>query len=180
MKQCNLTKGLVIFLTVMITFFCGVVVVPGSWAEDTPSCDCCEGQEFKDCYGFSHDGMMMMMVDGKPGKLPTPMASVGVLHLDENGGLSGHETVQCGTTTFPANISGTYTVNADCTGTASICATPQGITQGMWSDISFVITGDEIQMVTTKMTHCVNNVNTNVDAAIPFNIIGIAKKQCTP
>ncbi|MBW2663890.1 MAG: hypothetical protein JRD93_18400 [Deltaproteobacteria bacterium] len=184
MKQCNLTKGLVVFLTIMITLFCGLM--PGAWADDVSDCDCCSNpQKIVGCYGFSHDGMMMVVVDGKPSKLPTPMASVGVLHLD-GVNLTGHEMVQFGTDTFPAMLSGTYTLNPenpDCTGTASICATPtipEGNNMGIWSEISFVINGDEIQMVTTKMTHCVSNVNTGVDAAIPLNIVGTAKKQCAP
>jgi len=194
MKQCNLTKGLVVFLTIMITLFCGLM--PSAWADGTPpSCDCCESQKFDEegCYGFSHDGMMMMMVDGKLSKLSTPMASVGVLHLgglylDETnniwiGDITGNEMVQFGTDAFPAMLSGTYTVNPDCTGTAFICATPtipDGNNMGIRSEISFVIIGDEIQMVTTKMTHCISNVDTMVGAAIPLNIVGIAKKQCIP
>ena len=185
MKQCNLTKGFVVFLTIMITFFCGLM--PGAWADDVFDCDCCSNQQkIVGCYGFSHDGMMMMVSDPPPGPLtpvlPIPMASVGVLHID-GVNLTGHEMVQFGTDTFPAMLIGTYTLDLDCTGTASICATPtipEGNNIGIWSEISLVITGDEIQMVTTKMTHCINNVNTGVDAAIPLNIVGTAKKQCTP
>ena len=183
MKQCNLTKGLVVFLTIMITLFCGLM--PGAWADDVSDCDCCSNQQkIVGCYGFSHDGMMMMVSDPPPGPLtpvlPIPMASVGVLHLD-GVNLTGHEMVQFGTDTFPAMLIGTYTLNPDdCMGTATVCATPVGSDQGIMSKISFVISGDEIQMVTTKMTHCFNNVNTGVDAAIPLNIVGTAKKQCTP
>lgn len=172
MKQCDLTKGLVVFLTIIITLFCGVM--PSSWAE-TPNCDYCEGQKFKGCYGFSHDGMMQM-VSGQLIGQTIPMASVGVFYLDNQGNLTGQEIVNCGGNSFPANISGTFTVNSDCTGTATICATPEN-DQAIESEISFVITGcnfDEIQMVTTKMTFCDSG---GVVAAIPLNIVGIAKKQ---
>jgi len=178
MKKSDLTKGFVVFFTLMITFFCGLM--PSAWA----GCDCCDDQEFAGCYGFSHEGMMMM-VNGKPSKLPIPMASVGVFYLEEMGEdgigkLSGDEMVNFGGISFSAKISGTYRVNPDCTGTAWICAAdpidPYGAIE---SEISFVITGcnfDEIQMVTNKMTSCYDS---NVVVATPLNIVGIAKKQCT-
>ena len=202
MKQCNLTKGFVVFLTIMITLFCGFM--PSAWADDVSDCNCCSNpQKIVGCYGFSHDGGMQMRSVDKDGnpvfdkdgnpvftELPIPMASVGVLHLD-GVNLTGHEMVQFGTDTFPAVLIGTYTLNPDnndCTGTASVCAIstiPEGNNMGIWSEISFVITGDDIQMVTTKMTHCFIDesnqvVNTYNDAAIPLNIVGIAKKQCNP
>ena len=177
MKQCDLTKGLVVFLTIMITFFCGVM--PSSWAEDSVEfeCDCCKHQKFKGCYGFLHDGMMMMMVNGQPSAPQIPMASVGVFYLDGKGNLTGHEMVNLGGISFYAKINGTYTVNHDCTGTAWICATPENNGSIIESEISFVVTGrnlDELQMVTTKMTSCDDS---SVVVAIPLNIVGIAKKQ---
>ena len=192
MKQCDLTKGFVVFLTIMITFFCGVM--PSSWAEDdvdvVPKCNYCEDQKFKDCYGFSHDGMMEMRVfdadgnpvfdaDGNPvfTGVPIPMASVGVFYLDGRGNLTGHEMVNFGGTSFPAKIRGRYKVNLDCTGRALICATPRNGDPGIKSEISFVITGgnfDEMQMVTTKMTSCDYS---DVVVARSLNIVGMAKKQ---
>ena len=176
MKQCDLTKGLMVFLTIMITLFCGVM--PGSWAKDSvvSKCDCCKKQKFKGCYGFSHDGMMMMMVNGQPSEPSIPMASAGVFFL-KKGKLTGHEIVNFGGTSFYAEIRGKYTVDPDCTGTAWICSTPENGDPGIESEISFVITGcnfDEMQMVTTKMTSCDDNGDV---VAIPLNIVGIAKKQ---
>lgn len=181
MKQCDLTKGLVVFFTIMITLFCGVM--PSSWAEYdvdvVPKCDCCEDLNLQGCYGFSHDGMMMMMDmdNGQPISPPIPMASVGVFYLKANGKLTGHEMVNLGGTSFPAKIRGMYKVNSDCTGRALICATPINGDPGIKSEIAFVITGcnfDELQMVTTKMTSCDYS---GVVVAMPLNIVGIAKKQ---
>ena len=170
MKQCNLTKGLVFFLTIMITLFCGLM--PGAWAGD--NCDYCEDQKFKGCYGFSHDGMM---ITPDTGPLPVPMASVGVFYLDGKGNLTGHEMVNFGGTSFPAEISGDYTVYPDCTGTATICAIPYGSPFGIESTISFVITGkgEELQMLTTIMTPC-GTIDT-IENYVPINIVGTAKKQ---
>ena len=174
MKQCDLTKGFVVFLTIIITLFCGVM--PSSWAGDSANCDYCKNQKFEGCYGFSHDGMM---ITPDTGPLPVPMASVGVFYLDGKGNLTGHEMVNFGGESFPATINGNIIeMLSDCTGTVTICATPEnGDTGGIESEISFVITGDEIQMLTTKMTHCVNNENSGVPAAIALNIVGTAKKQ---
>jgi hypothetical protein len=194
MKQCDLTKGFVVFLTIMITLFCGVM--PSSWAEDcvVSECDYCDSQNFEGCYGFSHSGIMLMQnVDingpvfdnkGNPVITETPMASGGLLCLTDDGKLTGHEMVQFGTDSFHAMISGSYTVCPDCTGTATICAIPDGSPSGIESTIFFVITseGKEIQMVTTDMVPCVS-VPTSVSAASsvpiiePINIVGIAKKQ---
>ena len=175
MKQCDLTKGFVVFLTIMITLFCGVM--PSSWADE---CNDCEKKQFEGCYGFSHDGMMITPATGPQ---PVPMASVGVFYLDEmeNDGigiLSGDEMVNFGGTSFPARISGTYTVKADCTGTAWICATQVGSEEGIESEIAFVITskGEGLQMVTTKMwTPCTNNTPPETGNVVPINIVGTAK-----
>ena len=190
MKQCNLTKGLVVFLTVMITLFCGVV--PGSWAEEDviSNCEFCADRVFKGRYGFSHKGMMEMRVfdadgnpvfdaDGNPvfTGVPIPMASVGVFYLDGRGKLIGREMVNLGGTSFPAKIIGRYKVNPDCTGRALICATPINGGPAIKSEIFFVIAGldfEELQLLTTEMTSC--DVSDLV-VAKPIGILGIAKKQ---
>ena len=191
MKQCNLTKGLVVFLTIMFTLFCGVM--PGAWAEeeadDVLKCNSCEGQIFKGCYGFSHKGMMDMLVvdaggnpvvddDGNPVFTgPIPMASAGIFCLDGMEKLIGREMVNLGGTSFPAKIIGRYRVNPDCTGRALICATPINGGPAIKSEIVFVIAGpdfEELQMLTTEMTSCDAN---NLVVAKPIGILGIAKKQ---
>ena len=190
MKQCDLTKGLVVFLTIMFTLFCGVM--SSSWAGS----DFCDDQEFDGCYGFSHSGIMLMQnVDnngpvfdnkGNPVITEAPMSSVGVFCLDVDGNLTGREIVRYGTITFPATISGEYEVCSDCTGTAWICAIPDGSPSGIESTISFVVTTEreELQMVTTDMVPCVSPVlsvsaSSTPPAPIiePINIVGIAKKQ---
>ena len=184
MKQCNLTKGFVVFFTMMITLFCGVMPSSGAQPSDVFDCDCCEGLNVEGCYAFSHDGMM---ITPETGGLPVPMASVGVFYLDITGNnglktLTGHEMVNFGGTSFPAEISGTYTVAPDCTGTATICVIPDESESGIVSTISFVITdgGEEIQIVTTEMGPC-GTAGGNSEYYVPINIVGTAKKQqCTP
>jgi hypothetical protein len=149
--------------------------MPGSWAEDdvVPKCKYCADLKLTGCYGFSHSGAMMIVPESAG--QPVPMASVGVFYLDGRGNLIGHETVNFGGTPFDAEISGTYTVNPDCTGTATICATPSDGSGAIESTISFVITSDgkEVQMVTTIMTPC---GSPPTGAFLPINIVGTAKK----
>ena len=198
MKQCDFTKGLVVFLTIMITLFCGVI--PSSWAEDSANCDYCENQKFDGCYGFSLSGIMLVQkVDdkglvfdkqGSPVFSDVPMACVGVFVLDGNE-IIGRETVKYGTITFDAKFKGTFVVTDDCMGTVTICAIPI-IPEGdnnsnpppLSSTISFVITseGEELQMVTTSMKPCGGDVSSTtlpppVPIIEPINIVGIAKKQ---
>ena len=196
MKQCDLTKGLVVFLTIMITLFCGVI--PSSWAGDSANCDYCENQKFEGCYGFSLSGIMLVQeVDdkgivfdkqGSPVFSDVPMASLGVFYLDGNK-ITGRETARYGTITFDAKFEGTYEVAGDCMGTVTICAIPI-ISEGdnnsnpppLSSTISFVITSEEeLQMVTTSMKPCGGDVSSTtlplpVPIIEPINIVGIAKK----
>ena len=179
MKQCNLTKGLVVFLTIMITLFCGVM--PSAWAD---GCDDCEGEDFEGCYGFWHEGKMITPLSSGE---EVSTASVGVLHFGETncygiGEITGHETVSVGPPaslfpTFYAEIIGTYTVNSDCTGTAVLCTTPVPLEPPILiptqSVIAFVITskGKEIQVVTTKM---------NASCLAPGVLEGLVSGNITP
>jgi hypothetical protein len=56
------------------------------------------------------------------GSIPTlgAIAGVGHITLDSAGNLTGAQTVSFNGTIVPETLSGTYTVNADCTGTATI------------------------------------------------------------
>jgi hypothetical protein len=56
------------------------------------------------------------------GTIPTLGAVAGVGHvtLDAGGNLTGAQTVSFNGAIVPETLSGTYTVNADCTGTATV------------------------------------------------------------
>ena len=65
-------------------------------------------------YGFTLTGMV---------NLPTgavPIAAVGRAELDSNGNVSGTEARSVGGGFADETFTGTYTVNADCTGTTTI------------------------------------------------------------
>ena len=180
MKQCDLTKGLVVFLTIMITLFCGLI--PGSWAidDDVFKCNVCANQSFKGCYGFSVSGAILLPQESET---PVPVANVGVFYLDGKGNLTGHEVMNFGGTPFYEEISGTYTVNPDCTGTAKI-GSPLFTSEGdnnfnlppLVSTIFFVVNseGKELQMMTIIMEPIGSSYTGDI---LPINLVGIAKKQ---
>ena len=183
MKQCDLTKGLVVFLTIMITIlFCGLM--PGAWADDVSDCDDCKNIDIEGCYGFSDNGKLIMPDPMNPNKLITAsMACVGLVCLEDEI-ITGFETTSLGpdfpdivpVSGIPGTITGNYEVNDNCTGTATMCIiNPYG--EGIKSTVSFVIieNGKEIQMVTTGMEPC--GVETVPPAYfMPINIVGTLKR----
>ena len=56
----------------------------------------------------------------------TPIAAIGVDTFDGAGHLSGSITVSSGGFIFSSPLSGTYTVNSDCTGSATVTETNGG------------------------------------------------------
>ena len=208
MKQCNLTKGIVVFLTIMITLFCGVVPSFGVQPSDGFDCDCCEDLKVEGCYALMHKGEMIMPVptgllapDPPFIQLQVKMASVGVFHIDRNGSITGKETVRLlfppspgvdfPPLSFTAQISGELMVNddCDCTGIAKICVIadeyvnpdPDGLHgPGIESTMSFVITGkgQEIQLVTTDMASCGDIQIPAPFVYVPIDLVGTAKKIC--
>jgi hypothetical protein len=75
----------------------------------------CSAASVKGSYAFSCTGTV-----GLPSS-PVPQAIVGILTLDGEGGLSVKATLmQDGGPAVPITPTGTYTVNADCTGSTVI------------------------------------------------------------
>lgn len=65
-------------------------------------------------YGFTLTGVLILSTG------PVPLAAVGRASLDAVGNASGTESRSVGGGFADETFSGTYTVNADCTGTATI------------------------------------------------------------
>lgn len=82
-----------------------------------------------------------------PPSLAGPLANVGTLTFDGEGGVTGVVTNSINGNIVSATETGTYKVNRDCTGTYTVQIAPLGITGTAY----FVIdsNGDEIQIVTT-------------------------------
>jgi len=65
-------------------------------------------------YGFTLNGVAITQAG------PVPLAAVGKAILDAAGNVSGSEARSVGGAYADETLSGTYTVNADCTGTATV------------------------------------------------------------
>lgn len=148
MKRCDLTKGLVFFLTIIITLCCGLI--PSSWAEDNAVCGC-TNKSLKGFYGFSQSGSMIVPWHSEP----VLVGSVGYFIANGKGIISGgRETLRIGSHTINvAELEGTYMVNDDCMATAWITA-DKDTTEEVNMEISLVITGrggEEVHLLTTSI-----------------------------
>lgn len=104
----------------------------------------CSSQTIKGPYGISTTGSILF---GGPVGL---VADVGVLTFDGNSGASQTSTVSLnGTIIHRSSLSGSYTVNADCTGDLSlVLPTPTGTTTST-SQFVIVRNGEELQTIVT-------------------------------
>ena len=152
MKRCDLTKGLVFFLSIIITLCCGLI--PSSWAGDVV----CTNKSLKGLYGFSEKGQMELQDEEV-----VSYGSVGVFNADGKGNISGEETLRLGEYTIEATFQGEYEFDENCRGTAYITTN-----EGLYMEISMVISG--------PMGNDVHMLNTLVGGLEPLAIIGIAKR----
>lgn len=103
------------FLIVLLALAVSTVAgLPSASAEEQPQ-DRCSTQTLRGGYAYSADGY----VGQAPGPF-TPIAEAGVYDFDGSGNLSTKNTLSFDGTIIPRTATGTYTVNGDCTGTASV------------------------------------------------------------
>jgi len=82
--------------------------------EDTPQP--CSVATLNGRYGLTFSGFATNGAVPAPITAFIPAAGEGLVTFDGNGNLSASETVSFGGLVMPVNVSGTYTVNSDCTG----------------------------------------------------------------
>lgn len=97
----------------------------------------------KGAYGIATAGLVSTTFSGNPQQIGkfTPLAAVGTFSFDGRGTTSRSLTVSFGGATFPVSDSGPYTVNADCTLSATY-------SDGTWS-MTIVGRGKEIKAMNT-------------------------------
>ena len=120
MKRCDLTKGLVFFLTIIITLCCGVI--PSSWADHDDDV-VCTNESLHGTYGFSQSGTVL--VPTKKGPEEHSFYCVGIFKANGQGGIEGVETITAGgddKITFESNFEGTYEIGSDCRGIVYVMA----------------------------------------------------------
>jgi hypothetical protein len=81
----------------------------------------CSAATIKGRYGFALHGLVSGSFDGTPQKIGEffPLAAAGSFSFDGQGNASRALTASFGGAVSPVNDSGPYTVNPDCTGTAT-------------------------------------------------------------
>ena len=102
----------------------------------------CSNATLKGTFAFTSTGFITA-----PSNLAGPFAIVGRQTFDGNGVLTATATVSQNGNISPVTLSGTYTVNADCTGTFTVQISPVSITTNLF----FVIDdrGKEFQVIQT-------------------------------
>jgi len=169
MKQCDLTKNLVFFLTIIITLCCSLI--PSSWAFDDAMSGCTD-KSFKGYYVFTQAGFMIVPDWMTELEQPVTMGSIGFIIADGKKQISGWEKVRLGENTINAPFKGTYKLEKNCTGTAWITAYPEtddGPLPPLNMVLSIVINGcmgDEVHLLTTS-----------VDDMVPLAIVGTARRH---
>jgi len=160
MKRCDLTKGLVFFLTIIITVCCGLIA--SSWAFDDAGN--CTNKSLKGYYGFSESGEMKVLTEVKS------YASIGFFCANGKGNIYGEETLQLGyDETIEAVFEGTYKIYENCMGKAYITASTELGDINM--EISLVISGSG--------GNDVHMLNSHVDffgMMHPSGIVGMATR----
>jgi hypothetical protein len=88
----------------------------------------CSASTIKGTYGFALDGLVSGSFHGDAQKIAEffPLAAAGTFSFDGHGNASRAFTVSFGGQISPASDSGPYTVNPDCTGSATF-------TDGNWN-----------------------------------------------
>ena len=83
--------------------------------------DGCNASTLKGAYGFALDGLVSSSFIGQPQQIDqfVPLAAAGTFSFDGQGTTSRSFTLSFGGAIFPGSDSGPYTVNPDCTASAT-------------------------------------------------------------
>src|SRR5260370_42092532 len=76
---------------------------------------------------YALDRQAPLGTSGRGLPAPGPWGEIAVEHFDGAGAFSGKATVNVGGAVLSGTVTGTYTVNSDCTGTKTV-NTPVGLT----------------------------------------------------
>lgn len=97
------------------------VLVAGKLTSANAAAGGCSAATIKGKFGFALHGLVSGSFNGTPQRVPDffPLAAAGTFSFDGVGNASRSVTVSFGGAVSPVNDSGPYTVNADCTGSAT-------------------------------------------------------------
>jgi hypothetical protein len=109
----------------------------------------CGASLLKGKYAISFSGAVMGYSEALAAQWsPGTEAEIGILDFDGAGNFSGTDTYSNLATTTPFNLAGTYTVNADCTGSIALTTASSS---GTWNggDIVVLSSGQEVNFLKT-------------------------------
>ena len=102
----------------------------------------CSNATLQGSFGYTATGTLLPT--GAPPPFAGPFAEVGRQTFNGSGETSGSATLSANGNTQKVTVSGTYTVNPDCTGSMILNVAPLGVT----SHLDFVIDNDGLQIRT--------------------------------
>jgi|WetSurSiteA1Bulk_404760.scaffolds.fasta_scaffold13119_2 hypothetical protein len=142
LKKRNIALTIFLFVTLLLS------LAAVASAQDEPICSAARvaGE-----WGYTETGTLTL-----PAPYGTlPYASVGRYTLDRDGNLSGYRTASLGGNILKATVTGTATVNPDCTGTVTLSFTDlSGYPAGTGAKfIVYVDNAREARMIITSVNH---------------------------
>jgi hypothetical protein len=135
MKPSTIAKT----FTVAAVIALALGIAPTAKADDKG----CSNASLQGTYAYTSTGSIL-----SPPEIAGPIAEVGTQTFDGRGTTTAVATISASGTIVPLTITGTYTVNSDCTGTATLQVAPFGATVHVY----FVIddTWNEFQAIETE------------------------------
>ena len=119
--------------------------------------DGCNASTIKGAYGFAIGGLVSSSFSGNPQQIGefVPLAATGTFSFDGHGAASRSLTLSYGGAVFPVSDSGPYTVNADCTVSATY-------SDGTWNMV-IIGHGKEIKAMNASPGAVVQGILTRQD-----------------
>jgi hypothetical protein len=120
MRKINATVALATLVVVAAIIGLGATVPAGTLPKvhaQEVDLEGCSAATLNGRYGLTFGGYSTNGAVPAPISAFVPVAGGGLVTFDGNGNLSASETVNSGGLVVPVNVTGTYTVNSDCTGT---------------------------------------------------------------
>jgi hypothetical protein len=113
----------------------------------------CDLTSFSGAYGYNQNGY----VYDSQGNLYF-LASTGRIVSDGNGGVTGGDTYSFDGTIAKRTFTGTYSMNADCTGSATLQITVGNSSGSAHGDLVVVTNGNEINFVQTDPNYILSGI----------------------
>jgi len=106
--------------------------------------DRCKVADFEGSWGFTLTGTLLVAPPGLAG----PGTAVGAFTADKAGNISGQDTTSANGNVFEETFTAILTVNADCTGSATVTASVVGVTH---FDLVLVANKKELLLIRTDL-----------------------------